>query len=86
MSFILGVGSAYAVNYSQDEAINVTVYEKMPLPCCFAAAAQQCFWRAMNSEIRSTETITPTVRIMKFRGLTGHCLRQTVICSSMSAV
>lgn len=29
MSFILGVGSAYAVNYSQDEAINVTVYEKI---------------------------------------------------------
>ncbi len=29
ISFMLGLGSAYAVNYSQDEAINVTVYEKI---------------------------------------------------------
>ena len=29
MSFLLGYGGAYAVNYSQDEAINVTVYEKI---------------------------------------------------------
>lgn len=29
VSLMLGFGSAYAMNYSQDEAINVTVYEKI---------------------------------------------------------
>ena len=29
VSFILGLGSANAVSYSQDEAINVSVYEKI---------------------------------------------------------
>lgn len=29
LSFLFGFGSAYAVNYSQDEAINVMVYEKI---------------------------------------------------------
>lgn len=48
LSFVFGFGSAYAVNYSQDEAINVMVYEKINPSIVFI--------EAINGEEISTGT------------------------------